>query len=312
MDLSLSSPEEIVRLYDSGMIGSYCDPEDTERLLSSLPLPLFGDLLAGDGAGKLSLAFKAVVAFEKQAGRVAYDEVQLTGDCVSMTVRGAGDTARANDPDIRSTEDWVDRTATEPLYGARGHSGQGASCARIVGWAHQKGGLMLRQAYPELGIDLTRYNPKVGISWGGVGVPEPVTKVAAKHRIGTISLITTWQQARDAIANGYGVVCCSGQGFTKTRNHEGLCEASGSWAHAMQWHGADDTRRGDCRFLVQNSWGFNYLTGPRVHDQPEGSFWIRQSVAQNMIAAGGTYAVSNVAGFPKRMLADWGNAEILG
>lgn len=311
-DLSLHAPEEIVRLYDAGFIGSYCDPEDTERLLSSLPLPLFGDLLAGDGAGKISLPFKAVVAFEKAAGRVPYDEVQLTGDCVSHGTRNAADIARANDPDIRTTEDWIDRTATEPLYGARGHSGQGASCARIVGWAHQRGGLMLRKAYPDLGLDLTTYNPKVGIGWGGTGVPDAVTTEAAKHRIGTISLITTWEQARDAIANGYGVVCCSGQGFGKVRNHEGVAEASGSWAHAMAWTAADDTRPGDCRFCVQNSWGFTYLSGPLHLGQPEGSFWIRQSVAQNMIAAGGTYAVSNVNGFPRRTITDWANKEILG
>lgn len=171
---------------------------------------------------------------------------------------------------------------------------------------------MLRKPYPELNIDLARYNPSVGINWGGVGVPEPVTQVAAKHRVGTISLITTWEQARDAIANGYGVVCCSGQGFAKVRNHEGVAEPLGSWAHAMAWTAADDTRPNDCRFCVQNSWGFNWISGPLHLGQPEGSFWIRQEVAQRMIAAGGTYAVSNVNGFPRRMLTDWGNKEVLG
>jgi hypothetical protein len=31
-----------------------------------------------------------------------------------------------------------------------------------------------------------------------------------------------------------------------------------------------------------------------------------------MIEAGGTYAVSNVNGFPKRELKDWGAKEVLG
>jgi hypothetical protein len=31
-----------------------------------------------------------------------------------------------------------------------------------------------------------------------------------------------------------------------------------------------------------------------------------------MIDAGGTYAVSNVVGFPRRQLKDWGAKEILG
>jgi hypothetical protein len=310
--VSLHDPDEIVRLYENGFVGSYCDPDDTARLLQSLPMPLFGDCLAGDGKGKLSLAYKAVVAFEKAGGRNPYDEVQQTGDCVSHGTRNAGDIARANDPDIKSTEDWVDRTATEPLYGARGHSGQGASCSRIVGWAHQTGGLMLRRAYPELGIDLSRYNPSVGIGWGGGGVPANVTAEAAKHRIGTISLLTSWEQARDAIANGYGVVCCSGVGFTKHRDSNGMADPSGSWSHAMAWAAADDTHSDGCRFCVQNSWGYTWISGPKAHDQPEGSFWISQGVAQQMIQAGGTYAVSNVDGFPKRRLNDWGNKEVFG
>lgn len=308
-----ASPQDIVRAYNNGLIGSYCDPDATARLLASLPMPLFGDTLSGSGEGKVSLPYKAVVAFELAIGREPYDETQTTGDCVSHCVRGAADVARANDPDIATTEDWVDRTATEPLYGARGHGGQGASCSEIVRWAHQTGGLMLRQKYADLNLDLTVYNATVGIRWGSRGVPANVTSEAKKHQIGTISLVTTWQQARDAIANGYGLACCSDVGFqSMKRDSEGMIRPSGSWNHAMQWHGVDDTRPGDCRFCVQNSWGWNAHTGPKVHDQPEGSFWIDQRTAQRMIAQGGTYAVSNVVGFPKRTLRDWGGKEILG
>jgi hypothetical protein len=309
---SFGSINEMIDAYEHGLVGSYCDPAATDRLLASLPMPLFGDTLAGSGEGKLCRPFRAVVAFEEATGRKPYDEVQTTGDCVSMAVRGAADQARANDPDIHTTEDWIDRTATEPLYGARGHGGQGASCSEIVGWAHKTGGLMLRKPYPELGLDFTKYNADIGIRWGSRGVPENVTAQAAKHRIGTISLVTTWQQARDCIANGFGLVCCSSVGFNSARNAEGMCFPKGTWHHAMQWTAADDTRKGDCRFCVQNSWGYTWVSGPKVHDQPEGSFWISQSVAQRMIDYGGTYAVSNVDGFPKRQLKDWGAKEVLG
>lgn len=308
-----ASPEDIVRAYNDGLVGSYCDPDATASLLRSLPMPLFGSTLSGSGAGKLSLAYKAVVHWETATGRKPYDETQTTGDCVSHAVRGAADVARANDPDLHSTEDWVDRTATEPLYGARGHGGQGATCSRIVEWAHKTGGLMLRKKYESLGLDLTEYDAPVGMRWGSRGVPSEVTSEAKKHQIGTISLVTTWQQARDAIANGYGLVCCSNVGFAgMRRDSDGMIRPSGTWNHAMQWHAADDTRPGDCRFAPQNSWGWNAHTGPKVHDQPEGSFWIDQRTAQRMIDQGGTYAVSNVVGFPKRTLKDWGAREILG
>lgn len=309
-----ATPADIVRAYNDGLVGSFCDPEATDRLLASLPLPLFGDTLAGDGAGKLSLPYKAVVHFEKATGRLPYDETQTTGDCVSHAVRGGSDVARANDPDLQRTEDWVDRTATEPLYGARGHSGQGASCSQIVGWANKTGGLMLRTKYPDLSLDLTVYNATIGMNWGGRGVPENVTSVAKKHHIGTISLVTTWQQARDAITNGFGLVCCSDVGFkSMRRDSNGMIPPSGVWNHAMQWHGVDDTHgEGGCRFCVQNSWGWDWVSGGTAHDQPPGSFWIDQSTAQRMISQGGTYAVSNVVGFPKRRLKDWGGKEVLG
>ncbi len=312
MSESFGSINEMIEAYEHGLVGSYCDPAATDRLLAGLPMPLFGNTLAGSGEGKLCRPFRAVVAFEEATGRRPYDEVQTTGDCVSHAVRGAADTARANDPDLKTTEDWIDRTATEPLYGARGHGGQGASCSEIVGWAHKTGGLMLRKPYPELRLDFTKYDADIGIRWGSRGVPANVTAQAAKHRIGTISLVTTWQQARDCIANGFGLVCCSSVGFNSTRNAEGMCFPKGTWHHAMQWTAADDTRKGDCRFCVQNSWGYTWVSGTKVHDQPEGSFWISQSVAQRMIDYGGTYAVSNVEGFPKRQLKDWGAKEVLG
>jgi hypothetical protein len=306
------SPDEMVSAYDGGFMGAICDPESTRRLLLELPMPFFGHALAGSGAGKLSLPFKAVVAFETATGRKPYDEAQTTGDCVSHAARNACDLARANDPDLETTEDWVDRTATEPIYGARGHSGQGAICSEIVRWVHRTGGLMLRRKYDDLGIDLSKYNASVGIRWGGPGVPEKVTKEAAKHQVGTISLIQSWQQARDCLANGYGVLACSDVGFRHSRNSEGVSSPSGVWHHAMAWSAADDTRPGDCRFLIQNSWGYNWIQGPLVHDQPEGSFWITQASAQRIIAQGGTWAVSNVVGFPRRKLKDWGGKEVLG
>lgn len=305
-------PDEIVSAYDGGLVGAICDPEATRRLLLELPMPFFGHTLAGTGAGGVFLPFKAVVEFEIASGRKPYDEAQTTGDCVSHAVRTGIDLARANDPDIKSTEDWIDRSATEPIYGARGHGGQGAVCAELVRWVHKTGGLMLRKKYPELGIDLSTYNSSIGAGWGRPGVPDPVVKEASKHQVGTISLIQSWQQARDCLANGFGIVGCSDVGFRHSRNSEGVASPSGVWNHAMGWTAVDDTRPGDCRFLVQNSWGWNWCSGPKVHDQPEGSFWITQATAQRIISQGGTWGVSNVNGFPRRKLKDWGAKEILG
>jgi len=64
----------------------------------------------------------------------------------------------------------------------------------------------------------------------------------------------------------------------------------------MAWIGADDTDRahqqyGGPLFLVQNSWGGTWNDGPKKHDQPDGSFWIRPQIAESMIRGGGGLSV---------------------
>jgi hypothetical protein len=52
-------------------------------------------------------------------------------------------------------------------------------------------------------------------------------------------------------------------------------------------------------------------SGPRVHDQPEGSFWIREKDARGMLASNGSWVFSDVDGFPARDLPDYGTSSYL-
>lgn len=63
------------------------------------------------------------------------------------------------------------------------------------------------------------------------------------------------------------------------------------------------TRRNGKTLWSGQSWG-RWNDGPKRHDQPEGSFWIRESVARDMIRSGEGFAVSNIVGFPARKV-DW-------
>ena len=69
----------------------------------------------------------------------------------------------------------------------------------------------------------------------------------------------------------------------------------------MAWVAVDDTRErlNETLFLVQNSWG-QWNGGPKAHDQPDGSFWIRETDARGMLSGGGAWAYSDVDGFPPR------------
>ena len=63
-------------------------------------------------------------------------------------------------------------------------------------------------------------------------------------------------------------------------------------------------------FLVQNSWGL-WNSGPKVHEQPEGSFWIREKDARGMLAQQGSWVFSDVDGFPARDLPNYGTTSYL-
>jgi hypothetical protein len=56
---------------------------------------------------------------------------------------------------------------------------------------------------------------------GRGGVPDEVRQKAAQHKVKTSSLVRTYAELEDALANGYPVTVCSNQGFTLQRDAQG-------------------------------------------------------------------------------------------
>ena len=232
-------------------------------------------------------------------------------NCVSHATRNACDVTRAVEIDIKGDkESWVARGATEAIYGCRGHGGQGMSCSRAATFVSQTGGVLVRKNYPGI-ADFSKYNGSMGARWGSRGLPDKVIEKADDHQIRTVSLIRTVEEARDALANGYGLSVCSGYGFSNRRDSKGFARKSGSWAHAMAWTACDDTN-GELAFLVQNSWGkWNDGGHPEWGPIPDGSFLIHADVAEGMLRQNGAYAFSDFNGFPPQKLPDYGFVDYL-
>jgi intein/homing endonuclease len=232
-------------------------------------------------------------------------------NCVSHATRNAVDVSRAVEIDVhRDREAWLARGATEAIYGARGHGGQGMSCSRAATFVSQSGGILVRKNYKGV-VDLSKYNGKLGAGWGSRGLPDKVIDVANDHQIKTVSLIRTIEEARDALANGYGLSVCSSYGFSNKRNNKGFARVSGSWAHAMAWIACDDTGS-EPAFLVQNSWGkWNDGGHPEWGKIPDGSFLIHADVAAGMLKQNGAYAFSQFDGFPVQKLPSYGFEDYL-
>ena len=215
--------------------------------------PIFGDAskkIKSSGKGKLSTPYKSVLKFDKNP----YNERQTTGDCVSHGTRNACDVSRAVEIDVNGEhESWIAKGATEAIYGARGWSGEGMSCARAAEFVSKIGGIVVRKNYPGI-ADFSKYNGNLGAGWGSRGLPDKVMDLANDHQIKTASLVRTIEEARDALANGYGLAVCSNYGFSNKRDKKGISNVSGSWGHCMAWIACDDTGS-EPLFLVQNSWG---------------------------------------------------------
>jgi hypothetical protein len=284
MESNFKTPRSILNYYKQGFIGAICDEEDVKKLLGELPMPVFGAAaydLWGSGEGKLSLPFKCLLDFDPSFGP---SESQTTGDCVSHSTRNAIDVTRAVEIKNGEHEEFVARGATEAIYQSRGHRQQGMTCSGATRYVYENGGILVRKDYGD--IDLSVYNSSLGANHR---IPNSIYKTEAQ------------KEARDALANGYALSVCSGYGFSSRRDANGIAKRGSGWSHAMAWIACDDTRErlNETLFLVQNSWGM-WNAGPKVHGQPEGSFWIREQDARGMLSGGGAWVYSDVDGFPPR------------
>jgi len=302
------NPRDLLQAYTDGFVGSWCDPEDTDKLLGELPHPLFGVAasdLYSSGEGKVALLYKSVQKFDPSFGA---HERQTTGDCVSHSTRNAVDVTRSHEIIDGQSESFETRGATEAIYGSRGHGGQGMSCSVAARFVHQNGGILLRKDYGF--VDFSEYKSSIGSRWGRSGVPKEVKTEGKKHQVKTISIVKSVDEARDAIANGYALSVCSNYGFSSRRSEHGIAKKSGSWNHAMAWVAMDDSHEiyKETLFLIQNSWGV-FNGGPKRFDQPDGSFWIREKDARGMLNQNGAWAFSDVDGFPPRTV-DWTIDEV--
>jgi hypothetical protein len=324
-------PAKIPSWYDGGFAGAWSDPEAKAEFHQSIrdnggnpdgEAVAYASGLVGSGAGKLSIPF--IYAYRHWPNCWPCPG-QTTGDCVSHAGKNSaivliGVECELAKPDEHTglVEGWPvvsaeaeaqGVVACENIYRARGHSGQGANCSTLQKYMTSKGGILLRKNYPELGIDLTKYNASIGIP-GGQGVPESWNVEGSKHRIRTATDAPNHEACRDFVANGYPIWVCSGLGWSSQRDENGYSKRQGGWAHSWIVMGYDDRaetiqKYGFPLFLYQHDWGKWNKGGRRILgtniDIPEGSFWADARLLDNCDCV----AMSSVNGWPPQKLPDY-------
>ena len=294
------------RTIDHGTLGGWVDrPSAVRDSLALVPRPLFcteSSPIRGSGNGRTVLLYRAWADVNANA----YPEypAQQVGDCIGHAFAHAVDLLAAVQIVKRGRPESFKLTAAESIYAAArvaiGGLGPDDPDGAVGAWAARAvtdHGTLSRDV-------LGPYDGQRSRLWGGTGVPEVWAKPASGHRVHTTSLVRTYQELADSVANGYPVAVCSNVGFSTARDVDGFCAAEGAWAHCMVVVGVRaDHRPGAC---VLQSWGPGVPAGPLAHDQPGQSFWVDRDVVDGMLACGDSWALSSFDGYPAQALpASW-------
>jgi hypothetical protein len=266
--------------------------------------------IKGSGKGKVVLLYKF---FEEVTGRPLVSHYQEIGDCVSHAFGLGVDVLTA----VRilmfgRPEQWMTKCATEIIYaGSRVEVGAGRLRKKdgsMGVWASEfvrDWGILLRQAYWDGKYDYTNYSGVVARELGKTGVPDRLEPLCRLHPVKTCAIVRSWEECRDAVANGYPVAMCSNTGFNTKRDKDGfLRRIRRPWYHAMIILGIDDKSRRPGA-LVQNSWGPDWVSGPTRHDQPKGSFWVDARTITYALKQGDSIALSGYVGYPRVNIPDY-------
>lgn len=286
--------------------GRIADEKLTDNILKTSPMPLLGPVgqsIVGTGEGKIQLLYKFLEAVTPN-GKYPI-RTQEIGDCVSQGTAGAVDILTASEIAAGQYEIWNGEAASEFIYGAarvtigggsiRGDGAYGAWGVKAIGL-----GTLVRKKYGN--IDLSQYRGSLASQYGYYGPPKELFTYAKEHPVKSYSQVRTVEECRDAVANLFPVIICSNVGFTSKRDEQGFARASGVWEHCMLVVAVDDSssRKGFC---IMNSWGPNWISGPKKLDQPDGSFWCDYQTMQRILSQKDSWVISNFIGYPRQDLS---------
>lgn len=281
------------------------DPEAVAQIASDLEYQSFGDTPAG-GIPEAELPKNVFLwdAAKKVLGKLLPPRNQgRVGSCVSFGTNRAieytmlGEIVRGDQEEYRDIAEEITYGGSRVEVGGgrlRGDGSIGAWAAKFV----NQWGVVDRAVYGQ--FDLRQYDEKRCREYGTSGVPTELETVAKRYPIKTTTLVKTIEEAKKALAQGYGIAVCSSQGFSMSRTANGIAQPSGVWNHCMCVAGYAEIS-GKTYYRIDNSWGANAHTGPVGPGDPgpEG-FYCDEITFAKMLKMNDTWAFSSVQGFPAK------------
>ena len=292
------------------MFGYQPDRDGTDAFLATLPRPLLsqaGPDLALDESRDVFLGdylLKVDPAWKRGAQKI--------GSCVgwgwslSCDILAACDVLMRAEPEVyggRVLEASVYAFSRVEVRGQKNLGGDGS-----YGGAAAKAVTKFGTLHYGLDYAGEKFTDNSGVrekEWGRDGVPDRLEKFAAQHKVSSVALVTTFEDAAKAIQNGYPVAVCSMRGFSMTMR-DGYLTPMGSWAHCMMFAGVRWNPRP--ALLCVNSWGDCY-TGTVDKNLPvqfqRSAGWVEAATCTSMLKGEDSFALSGYSGFQPRTLPDW-------
>lgn len=314
-------PREIEEIYSSGFLGAIPEGRESAALFRGSSPSFYSAFPQARGLHQevsVCLPIRGPQALIDPNFCGDSKESQRQGDCVGKMLKGQGMIDGTLDAMFGETEWKTDANGKgvqycdENHYGDRGHGGEGANCWRLWNNASLDGpqGFLFRDRYETSSgtFDLSRYRADLSGPWGRRGTPKGLSEIAAKNPALQVYKAASIEEVMDALAMGFGVGRCGSDGYSSKRNEDGVSDPRGSWNHAISVGGFDRTQRivdkyGGPLFLHFHFWG-RWNSGPKMHDQPDGSWWVRRRHLERWVRSGSVAVVASVVGHNRRLIWD--------
>lgn len=181
-----------------------------------------------------------------------------------------------------------------------GSTGAGAAKAAMADGVLKRHGL---SGWNESDDTIT-WDGNTDLSWSdGAKIDSKYIEEGRTHLVKSVAMVTSYEQVRDAILNGYPVAGGSNQGFTMTPKIEGdkaWGRAQGQWSHMLSMIAVDDDPKRPGVY-IWNSWGADAHGSP-VGGACAGGFWADADVITRMCRGQDYFAYGNLDGFPEQKL----------
>lgn len=313
-DFTPIEPHQIVEIYESGFMGAMPESNLTAAFARFGANSFYDAFPAAKGIHK-----EMEYCFPVRACQVLLDpdfyadrsEAQREGNCVGTMIRNQGMVDGCMDALFGETE-WPKGPdgkglwyCSEPIYGERGHGGEGANCWRLWNAVSPDGGagFLHRGKYGR--YDLTKYTT-IGGQWGSRGTPQEILDLCDDNPAFDQFKIRSIEEALDALTLGFGLGRCGSDGYSSKRNEDGLSEATTSWNHAIAVGGYVREQRildkyGGPIFLYGHNWSL-WNSGPKPWEISDGSWFVRQRQLESRIKAGECCAIAGLPGKNRKLV----------